>query len=154
MLPAPRDLRVIREPEVLADVDKELALLGREMATVAAITTRQRPERVEIAAPVGVIPSLQGGHREGAGDVRTGWAEALLGESVQVRAQLAAGEVLARERADDLAAEAGHRLGMVHGGEQRRLRERCVHRGFLLAAARHALAALPRTLLHGRSFAN
>jgi hypothetical protein len=104
---------------LLADVDEELALLGGELPAVAPVAARQRPESVETAAPVGVQPALERGHRERAGDVRARRTEALLREGAERSAQLAAVQVLAGEGADDLAAEARHRLGVVLGCERR-----------------------------------
>jgi hypothetical protein len=108
---------------LLADVEEELALLGAELTAVAPITAREGPKRVEAAATVGVVPALERRHRDAAGDVRAGRPEALLRERVQRGAQLTAVQVLAGERAHDLAAKARDGLGVVLGRERWGLRK-------------------------------
>jgi hypothetical protein len=86
---------------------------------VAAIVARRRPERVEAAALVRVVPALEGGERELLRHVRARRPEALARERAERRPQLAAVHVLARERTDELGAEASDRLGVVLRRERR-----------------------------------
>src|SRR5208283_2499400 len=56
----------------------------------------------------------------GLGDVRIWQTESLLGQSAEFRDQIAVGKLATAKRSHDLAAEDGHRLGVVLGFE-------CIH---------------------------
>jgi len=66
-----------RGPGVLAsDIEQQLALLGQELATTAAIRARARSERGEAALPVGVQPTLERRFAVHLGGAPARWPEA------------------------------------------------------------------------------
>ncbi len=90
---------------LLADVEEELPLLGRKFLRVAPVAARRWSQGGEAAFErrhrVAPVVSTPGGRKRS-------WRKCAQGG-----AQLAVVEILARERADDLAAEDGDGLGVV-----------------------------------------
>jgi hypothetical protein len=124
----PQDERHRCGAVLLADVEEELALLGGKLLGVAAVAARRGLERREPACAVGVEPALERRDRVPPRGLDAGRAEALLREHAEGGAQLAVVELLAGERADDLAAEDRDGLAVVLRRERRGLRDRRQHR--------------------------
>ena len=95
---------------ILAD---ELLLLGREGARRALVRARLGAQGLEAALLVAPVPALERRDRERARRVGARRSEPLLAEQREASGELAAREIEARERADDLAAEQGHGFGVV-----------------------------------------
>jgi hypothetical protein len=108
-----------RSPRVLApDVEQELALLGRQLTTTAAVGACPGPERGEAPATVGVQPALQRRLAVDFGRASPGGSEPKLGELADLGGELTAGQLAPSERADHLSTKQGDRLGMVMRAEQ------------------------------------
>jgi hypothetical protein len=108
-----------RRAGVLApDVEQERALLGRQLAGTTAIGARVGPERLESTASVGVDPALERRHAVLPGGAPTGRPVRALGELAKLGGELATVQLTAGERADDLGAKQGNRLGVVAGNER------------------------------------
>jgi hypothetical protein len=100
------------------DVAYQLLLLGGERPGGPSVRARLGAQRREPPFSVQPVPTLERRHGEGARRAGAGWPEPLLAEGLEAGAELAARQVEARERADDLAAEQGNLLGVILGGER------------------------------------
>src|ERR1041384_6764391 len=89
---------------LLANRREQRPLRLGQLSAPAAVRARRWPEGFQTARFIGVIPALQRRHREGLRRVGSWWSEALLAQLGERQCELAAVELAARQRSDDLAA--------------------------------------------------